>query len=96
MRVAMLAPPWIQVPPLGYGGIERVIALLTTELTGRGNDVTLFAAPGTTSSARVRSPLEEPHPDEIQLSLYEVDHVASTFAGVDETDPPFDVIQKIL
>jgi glycosyltransferase involved in cell wall biosynthesis len=92
MRVAMLAPPWIQVPPLGYGGIEQVIALLTTELTGRGNDVTLFAAPGTTSSARVRSPLEEPHPDEIQLSLYEVDHVASTFAGVDETDPPFDVI----
>jgi glycosyltransferase involved in cell wall biosynthesis len=92
MRVAMLAPPWIQVPPLGYGGIEQVIALLTTELTGRGNEVTLFAAPGTTSTARVLSPLEGPHPDEIEVSLYEVDHVASTFASVDETDPPFDVV----
>ena len=28
MRVAMLAPPWIAVPPPGYGGIEQVIALL--------------------------------------------------------------------
>src|SRR5215211_1410548 len=92
MRVAMLAPPWIQVPPPGYGGIEHVIALLAAELTERGNEVTLYAAPGTTSSARVLSPLEGPHPDEIQLSVYEADHVASTFASVDEADPPLDVI----
>jgi glycosyltransferase involved in cell wall biosynthesis len=92
MRVAMLAPPWIPVPPPGYGGIEQVIALLAAELTERGNEVTLFAAPGTESSARVLSPLEGPHPDEIQLSVYEADHVASTFASVDEADPPFDVI----
>jgi glycosyltransferase involved in cell wall biosynthesis len=90
--VAMLAPPWIPVPPPGYGGIEQVIALLAAELTERGNEVTLFAAPGTESSARVLSPLEGPHPDEIQLSVYEADHVASTFASVDEADPPFDVI----
>jgi glycosyltransferase involved in cell wall biosynthesis len=92
MRVAMLAPPWIPVPPPGYGGIEQVIALLTTELTERGHDVTLFAAPGTRADAQVLSPLEEPHPDEIQLSVYEADHVASTFARVDEADPPFDVL----
>jgi glycosyltransferase involved in cell wall biosynthesis len=92
MRVAMLAPPWIPVPPPGYGGIEQVIALLAAELTERGNEVTLFAAPGTESTARVLSPLEGPHPDEIQLSVYEADHVASTFASVDEADPPFDVI----
>ena len=69
MRVAMLAPPWIAVPPPGYGGIEQVIALLAGELTERGNSVTLFAAPGTRSSAQVLSPLEGPHPDEIQMSL---------------------------
>jgi glycosyltransferase involved in cell wall biosynthesis len=92
MRVAMLAPPWIQVPPLGYGGIEQVIALLAAELTERGNEVTLYAAPGTTSNAHVLSPLEGPHPDEIQLSVYEADHVASAFASVDEADPPCDVI----
>ena len=92
MRVAMLAPPWIPVPPPGYGGIEQVIALLAAELTERGNDVTLFAAPGTRSQAEVLSPLEGPHPDEIQLSIFEADHVASTFASADEADPPFDVL----
>src|SRR3954449_12068446 len=92
MRVAMLAPPWIPVPPPGYGGIEQVIGLLATELTERGHAVTLFAAPGTRSSAEVRSPLEGPHPDEIQLSIYEADHVASTFAAIDEAEQPFDVI----
>ena len=88
----MLAPPWIPVPPSGYGGIEQVIALLAAELTQRGNKVTLFAAPGTRSDARVLSPLEGPHPDEIEMSLYEADHVASAFARVDQADPPFDVL----
>jgi glycosyltransferase involved in cell wall biosynthesis len=88
----MLAPPWIPVPPPGYGGIEQVIALLATELTGRGHDVALFAAPGTESQAEVLSPLEHPHPDEIQMSLYEVDHVASAFARIEEAQEPFDVI----
>jgi len=92
MRVALLAPPWIAVPPPGYGGIEQVIALLAAELTERGNSVTLFAAPGTRSSADVLSPLEDPHPDEIQMSLYEADHVASAFARIDEEEEPFDVI----
>jgi glycosyltransferase involved in cell wall biosynthesis len=92
MRVAMLAPPWIPVPPPGYGGIEQVIALLAGELTERGHEVTLFAAPGTKSEAEVLSPLEGPHPDEIQLSVYEADHVASTFDRMDEADTPFDVL----
>ena len=88
----MLAPPWIAVPPPGYGGIEQVIALLAAELTERGNSVTLFAAPGTRSSAKVLSPLEGAHPDEIQMSLYEADHVASAFARIDEERDPFDVL----
>ena len=88
----MLAPPWIPVPPPGYGGIEQVIALLATELTKRGNTVALFAAPGTESQAQVLSPLEGPHPDEIQMSLYEADHVASAFARIEEAEEPFEVI----
>jgi glycosyltransferase involved in cell wall biosynthesis len=92
MRVAVLAPPWIPVPPPGYGGIEQVIDLLAAELTQRGNDVTLFAAPGTRSRAQVQSPLEGPHPDEIEMALYEADHVASAFARIEEMDETFDVL----
>jgi glycosyltransferase involved in cell wall biosynthesis len=92
MKIAMLAPPWIEIPPPGYGGIEQVVALLAAELTERGNDVTLFAAPGTRSRAEVLSPLDSTHPDAIESAVYEADHVASTFARVEETEPPFDVL----
>ena len=92
MKIAMLAPPWIEIPPPGYGGIEQVVALLAAELTERGNEVTLFAAPGTRSLAEVLSPLESPHPESIQFAVYEADHVASTFARMEQTEPPFDVL----
>ena len=26
LRIAMLAPPWISVPPPGYGGVESVVS----------------------------------------------------------------------
>ncbi len=84
LRVAMLAPPWISVPPPGYGGVESVVSVLTEALVRRGNEVTLFCAPGSVSSAQVVTLLEESHPDEIERSLYEVDHVARAFAAIDQ------------
>jgi glycosyltransferase involved in cell wall biosynthesis len=94
LRVAMLAPPWISVPPPGYGGVESVVSVLTEALVRRGNEVTLFCAPGSVSSACVVPLLEEAHPDEIERSLYEVDHVARAFAAIDQARGPsrFDVV----
>jgi glycosyltransferase involved in cell wall biosynthesis len=37
--------PYIPVPPVTYGGIERVVAALVQHLSSRGHDVTLFAHP---------------------------------------------------
>jgi glycosyltransferase involved in cell wall biosynthesis len=90
----MLAPPWISVPPTGYGGVESVVSALTEALVQRGNEVTLFCAPGSTSSAHVVTLLDEAHPDEIERSLYEVDHVARAFAAIDraQRERPFDVV----
>jgi glycosyltransferase involved in cell wall biosynthesis len=94
LRVAMLAPPWISVPPPGYGGVESVVGVLTDALVRRGHAVTLFCAPGSRSSARVVSLLEESHPEEIERSLYEVDHVARAFEEIDLAayEEPFDVV----
>jgi glycosyltransferase involved in cell wall biosynthesis len=83
LRVAMLAPPWISVPPAGYGGVEAVVSVLSEALVRRGNDVTLFCAPGSISTARVVTLLDESHPEEIERSLFEVDHVARAFAAID-------------
>ncbi len=92
LRVAMLAPPWIAVPPLGYGGVETVVSVLTEALVRRGLAVTLFCAPGSTSSAQVEMLLAREHPDEIERSLYEADHVARAFAEIDAELPAFDVV----
>ena len=94
LHVAMLAPPWISVPPPGYGGVESVVSVLTEALVRRGNAVTLFCAPGSASSASVVSLLHESHPNEIERSLYEVDHVARAFQEIDLApgDGRFDVV----
>jgi hypothetical protein len=53
MRIAQLAPPLEGVPPVGYGGTQRVIHTLTEELVRRGHAVTLFASSDSQTSARL-------------------------------------------
>jgi glycosyltransferase involved in cell wall biosynthesis len=53
VRIVLTADPYLPVPPTGYGGIERVVALLVDELVDRGHDVTLVAHP----ASRTRAPL---------------------------------------
>jgi glycosyltransferase involved in cell wall biosynthesis len=84
LRIAMLAPPWIPIPPPGYGGIEYVVALITDALVERGHDVELFCAPGSHSKAFVRPLLPEAHPHEIERALIEADHVARAFEEFDQ------------
>jgi glycosyltransferase involved in cell wall biosynthesis len=94
-RIAMLAPPWIPIPPPGYGGIEYVLTLLCDALVERGHDVELFCAPGSHSKAKVRPLLDAPHPDQIERSLFEADHVGRAFAAIEaagEDGSPFDLI----
>lgn len=43
MRVAVIAPPWLPVPPVGYGGTELVLDTLCRGLTEQGHDVLLYA-----------------------------------------------------
>lgn len=60
MRIAEVAPPYLPVPPEGYGGIELVVALLADGLVARGHDVTLFASPKSKTAAKLVSPVKEP------------------------------------
>ncbi len=46
LRIGLLAPPWVPVPPPSYGGIEQVVATLAEGLVERGHEVVLVAAPG--------------------------------------------------
>jgi glycosyltransferase involved in cell wall biosynthesis len=79
----MLAPPWITVPPSGYGGIETVIATLCDSLVRRGHDVTLFAAPGSHSAGRTCPVLDRAWPEAIGEARHEADHVATALDHID-------------
>jgi glycosyltransferase involved in cell wall biosynthesis len=75
MRIGIVAPVWIPVPPQGYGGVEVVVSLLTEELVARGHDVTLFASGDSRTRATLRSAYEtapteriwEVEPDAVHL-----------------------------
>jgi glycosyltransferase involved in cell wall biosynthesis len=48
VRIALVADPYIPVPPVLYGGIERIIGFLVSGLRRRGHEVTLVAHPAST------------------------------------------------
>ncbi|MEV1330767.1 glycosyltransferase family 4 protein [Micromonospora costi] len=92
LRVAMVVPPWLSVPPPGYGGLEQVVAGLVDALTRRGHAVTLFGAGerhGTDAEAFVSTAPDLQYP-RLGESLPELAHLARVRHLVKASD--FDVI----
>jgi len=44
MRLAVIAPPWIPVPPVDYGGTELIVDILCRGYQARGHEVVLFCS----------------------------------------------------
>jgi glycosyltransferase involved in cell wall biosynthesis len=53
MKIAQVAPLWESVPPVLYGGTERIVSFITEELVRQGHEVTLFASGDSTTQARL-------------------------------------------
>ena len=53
MRIAQIAPLYEAVPPLLYGGTERIVATLANALVDLGHDVTLFASGDSRTKAKL-------------------------------------------
>lgn len=90
MRIAQIAPLAEAVPPMLYGGTERVVWWLTEALMGLGHDVTLFASGDSVTSAK----LAPCAPAGLRLSGVN-DHTAYTLAMLDRvfrTADEFDII----
>ncbi|MFN8109408.1 MAG: glycosyltransferase family 4 protein [Thermoleophilia bacterium] len=60
LRIGIIAPAWVPVPPPAYGGIEQVIATLAEGLVRRGHHVRMVAAPGSSlPGVECITPLDE-------------------------------------
>lgn len=79
MRILQIAPPWFTVPPVGYGGIEQIIAVLADGLVDAGHDVTLLASGGSTSKAALMSVFTEPPSIRLGSTCHELTHVLAGY-----------------
>jgi glycosyltransferase involved in cell wall biosynthesis len=53
LRILVIADGKIPVPPAGYGGTERIVALMCEGLAARGHQITLMAARGSRNYGRL-------------------------------------------
>ena len=85
MRIGLIAPPWIPVPPPAYGGTEEVIHNLARGLQALGHDVRLFTVGESTCPVPrrwlYRSPAE-PMGDQFQESA----HALAAYEALADTD----------
>jgi glycosyltransferase involved in cell wall biosynthesis len=77
IRVALIAPPYFEVPPAAYGGIEAVVADLADALVDNGHSVVLIGAGENKTKARfvrvwdriIPERLGEPYPELMNASV---------------------------
>ncbi len=86
LRIAMVAPPWFELPPQGYGGIEAVCAGLADALVARGHEVTVIGAGRNGTRARFRRTYDTPPGARIGEPMPEVVHAAAAGRILAELD----------
>jgi glycosyltransferase involved in cell wall biosynthesis len=82
MRIAQIAPPWISVPPRGYGGTEWVVQQLCDGLTTRGHQVTLYASGDSHTGAELRSVFPAQIPEFMGNPAFEARHSGFALADI--------------
>ena len=95
MKIAQIAPPWITVPPAGYGGTEWVVKHLCDGLTAAGHEVVLFASGDSDTPAELRALFAEPQTAMMALpsamTTYDARQVAFAIEQI-QADGDIDVV----
>src|SRR5689334_17863104 len=89
MKIAQVAPLYERVPPISYGGTERIVSYLTEELVAAGHDVTLFASGDSMTNARLISPCPQALrlcPDYLECMPYNILQLEQVFRHADGFD----------
>jgi glycosyltransferase involved in cell wall biosynthesis len=79
MRIGLIGPPFIEIPPRRYGGTELFIANLAREFHARGLDVTVYGNGESRLPCRVKwkyARAEWPLDDPVRPQLKNADHTA--------------------
>jgi glycosyltransferase involved in cell wall biosynthesis len=85
MRIGLIAPPWVPVPPPAYGGTELVIDNLARGLKELGHDVRLFTVGESTCPVPTEYLYRVPRAP-IGLSIVESAHVVAAYQALADVD----------
>ena len=86
MRIGLVVAPWIPIPPVGYGGIERVVDCLARGFIAAGHEVLLAAASDSTCPAPLAPGMRPSERTELGFTLSELSHVIRAYEGLGGVD----------
>jgi glycosyltransferase involved in cell wall biosynthesis len=86
LRIAFVMPPWFDVPPQAYGGIELMAGDLIDALVDRGHDVILVGAGYNGTRAQFLRTFEQAPSHRLGEPLPEIVHAAWAGRYLDELD----------
>lgn len=86
MRIGLLAPPWISVPPDSYGGTEAVLDTLAQGLRAAGHEPVLFTVGTSTCDVERRWLFDDPPEPEPWTTVALMRHVQAGYAALADCD----------
>jgi glycosyltransferase involved in cell wall biosynthesis len=86
MRIGLIAGPWIPVPPLTYGGTERVVDSLARGFTAAGHEVLLAAPSDSTCPVPLVAGMQPSAADDMGLTISEFSHVIRAHEAMRDVD----------
>lgn len=87
LRIALVAPPWLPVPPPAYGGTEAVIDTLARGLQAQGHEVLLVAHAASTCPVPRASVLPADAAVPMGMTVHEVRHVLGAYRLIERFGP---------
>jgi glycosyltransferase involved in cell wall biosynthesis len=84
LRIGLIAPPWLPVPPVGYGGTEMVLDTLSRGLAAAGHEVFLFATGDSTCAVHTGWVLPQAAGTVATTPAIELRHVIHAYAALQE------------
>lgn len=86
LSIGVVAPPWLPVPPPGYGGTELMVDALCNGLTRLGHEVTLFTLGASTAPVERHWLFDRMDPDRMGAAVEELRHALAAYDDLLDVD----------
>lgn len=86
MRIGIIAPPWLTVPPARYGGTEMAVNTLAVALAAAGHDIVLAAASDSSCAVTLLEGYPRSNFAALGKSAEELRHVTHAYRDLVDVD----------